>query len=61
MNKRDARYSRNLIELTHFISLSFMSNDGKFNGMFSFSRSLWKSVYLVLSLLSESLLLLNHV
>ena len=51
---------RNAIELTRFISSPTINNDRSFHGMFSFRRALWKSAHLVLSLLSESLLELNH-
>ena len=41
-----------------------MNNNGSFSGMFSFCRALWKSLdlvlFLVASLLSESLLVLNY-
>ena len=37
--------SKYLIEVVCFISLSFINNDGSFNGMLSFPQTLWKSVY----------------
>ena len=37
--------SRKLIELTHFISLSFMKDDGSFNGIFSSCQALTRRAY----------------
>ena len=50
-----------LIEVICFISLSFINNDGSFKGILSFSRALWKNVYLVLSLFKDNLFALNHL
>ena len=50
-----------LIEVIRFISLSFINNDGSFKGILSFSRALWKNVYLVLSLFRDNLFALNHL
>ena len=50
-----------LIEVIRFISLSFLNNNGSFEGILSFARALWKNVYLVLSLFRDNLFGLNHL
>ena len=50
-----------LTEVIRFISLSFINNDGSFKGILSFSRALWKNVYLVLSLFRDNLFALSHL
>ena len=43
------------------IYFHFINNDGSFKGILSFLRTLWKSVYLVLSLFRDKLFPLNHL
>ena len=50
-----------LIEVIHFISVSFINSDRSFKGILSFSRTLWKNVCLVLSLFRDSLFALKHL
>ena len=50
-----------LIEIIHFISSSLINNHWNFNGILSFSRALWNSVYIILSLFRDKLLALNHL
>ena len=63
LSKWDTRQSTHpkcLIEVIHFISLSFISNGGSFDGILSFSWALWRSAYLVLSLFRDNLFVLKH-
>ena len=50
-----------LTEVICFISPSLINNDGSFKGILSFSRALWKSVYLISSLFRDNLFTLNHL
>ena len=50
-----------LTEVIRFICLPLINNDQSFNGILSFSRALWKRVYLVLSLFRDNLFVLNQL
>ena len=50
-----------LTEVIRFVSLSLINNDGFFNGILSFSRTVWNSVYLVLTLFRDNLFTLHHL
>ena len=52
---------KNLIGVIRFISLLFINNNESSKGILSFSRVLWKNVYLVLSLFRDNLFALNHL
>ena len=53
--------TKNLIEVIRFNSLSLINSDGSLKEIFSFSRTLWKSVYLVLPLFTDNFFVLNHL